>query len=156
MPSPSTLYLLSMYTQSSSCIDDRCTLFSNLPYYSQLSRGQGDYIKTQSYLLKKTNITTVLILPYCTLKEPERQLGVSHNWIWNIVVTIMVHLFLDSLNCRYSSCISCPIGCCNCPVDPFIHLGYIIGYVCCSPSVLIVNRIRELIRKKTTTSYLNC
>ena len=62
------LYLLSMYTQSSSCIDDRCTLFSNLPYYSAFkrlyksnrplkARGQGDRIKTQSYLLKKTNIS---------------------------------------------------------------------------------------------------
>jgi hypothetical protein len=39
MPSSSTLYLLSMYTQSSSSIDDHCTLFSDLPlYYSQLSR----------------------------------------------------------------------------------------------------------------------
>lgn len=48
------LYLLSMYTQSSSCVDDRCTLFSNLPYYSQLSRGSTNQIVLSRQGAKET------------------------------------------------------------------------------------------------------
>lgn len=171
MPSSSTLSfslslcLISMYTQSSSSssIDDHSTLLCHFLLYHHSRSKEAPQIesspsktpmrrlqhKTQSYIGEKNNISHCPVAAAISCAKRARlQLKVSHNWNWNVVVTIKVYLFLNSLNCRYSSRIGCPIGCRYCPVDPFIHLGHIIGSLCCSPSFLIENQNHETNQKK--------
>lgn len=82
----------------------------------------------------------------------KQQLIVLHNRNWEALMVNMMHLLLHSLDSSYSSCIGSFISRSYCSVHPFIYLGHIIGFLCCSSCFLFVKQRKTKLITKIESS----